>query len=38
LVPPLSGAPPPPASNGPPARIVVRPILGGLDHAYQRAA
>ena len=38
LVPPLPGAPPLPAPNRPPARVVARPVLGGLHHAYQCAA
>jgi transposase InsO family protein len=27
-----------PAPSGPPGRVIARPILGGLHHAYQRAA
>ena len=38
LEPPLPGAPPLRSSNGPPARIVARPVLGGLHRVYQRAA
>jgi transposase InsO family protein len=38
LVPPLPDAPPVRAPTGPPARIVARPVLGGLHHVYQWAA
>jgi transposase InsO family protein len=38
LVPPLPGAPPLRAPSGRPARVVARPVLGGLHHLYQRAA
>ena len=38
LVPPLSGASPQRAANGPPARIVARPVLGGLHYVYRRVA
>jgi transposase InsO family protein len=38
LVPPLRGASPLRAANGPPVRVVARPVLGGLHHVYSSAA
>jgi hypothetical protein len=38
LQPPLRRGPARPDPAAPPGRVVARPILGGLHHAYQRAA